>query len=110
MRSTLANLRSPAIIGLVLMLPFALLELVHNKVNSRDAPGLAVLFGLLWILPVAFIAIVMPIARSVRTGDRVLARPIHLMLRLASLVFIAWAWAAMFIDQLPCFLGVPNCD
>jgi hypothetical protein len=29
---------------------------------------------------------------------------------LASLVFLCYAYADVVIDQLPCFLGVPNCD
>jgi hypothetical protein len=26
------------------------------------------------------------------------------------LLSIAWEWSALVIDQMPCFLGVPNCD
>jgi hypothetical protein len=30
--------------------------------------------------------------------------------RIATLIFIAWMWVAVVLDQMPCFLGVPNCD
>jgi len=26
------------------------------------------------------------------------------------LILIAWLWAGALVDQMPCFLGVPNCD
>jgi hypothetical protein len=32
------------------------------------------------------------------------------LLGIAILGFIAYAWAGLVLDQMPCFLGVPNCD
>ena len=69
------------------------------------------LFILMWLLPLVFIFTGMPIIRSLRqAGDNVLAKPILLLIRVVILIFIAWFWVSLLIDQLPCFLGVPNCD
>ena len=39
-----------------------------------------------------------------------MAHPTNLLFRVAFLALIAIIWAGILIDQLPCFLGVPNCD
>jgi hypothetical protein len=26
------------------------------------------------------------------------------------MALIAWEWGVIIVDQMPCFLGVPNCD
>jgi hypothetical protein len=103
------DLKPAALVGLTLVLPFAALELLHNTVAGRNAPGLLVLFGLLWLLPTAFILILVPLARTAR-GGRVTENPFSLSLRLALLISIAAVWASILLDQMPCFMGVPNCD
>ena len=110
MQATTPTLRTAAIVGLVLALPFAVLELVSNPVTRESAPSLALLFGLLWLLPTAFVAIVAPIVRGARAGHGILANPAGILLRLPLLLLIAVAWTGLLIDQMPCFLGVPNCD
>jgi hypothetical protein len=107
MKNILTNL-SPAIIGFILVFPFMILELVNRRNFPESFP--IVLFGLLWLLPMLFIVTVMPIVRNVRAGNSIIANPINLLLRVAFLVLIAWMWVGILIDQMPCFLGVPNCD
>ena len=104
------DLKSAAIIGFVLVLPFVILEALNNTITKQNALGLTLLFGVLWLLPTAFIVILMPMVRAVRAGNSVLATPVNLLLRVAFLTLIAAIWGWGFIDQLPCFLGVPNCD
>ena len=104
------NPKSAALISFILVLPFALLESLNSTITKQNAPGLIVLFGLLWLLPVAFIVILVPIVRTVRAGNSLMANPINLLLRVTFLALIAWFWGSLFIDQLPCFMGVPNCD
>lgn len=70
MKNLLTNLKSPAIISFMLVLPFVILEFIFNTVNKQNAPGLTVLFGLMWLLPTAFIVILMPIVRNVRAGKQ----------------------------------------
>ncbi len=95
---------------LTLVLPFAILEALNNTITKQNGPGLMLLFGVLWLLPTAFLVILMPIVRTVRAGNSILANPIKLVFRVAFLALIATIWGWGFIDQLPCFLGVPNCD
>jgi hypothetical protein len=110
MKTITTDLRSAAIISFILVLPFAILESLNNTITKQNAPGLILLFGTLWLLPTAFIVIIMPIVRTVRAGNSLLANPITLLFRVAFLALIATIWGWGFIDQLPCFLGVPNCD
>jgi hypothetical protein len=110
MKNILASFRSPALISFILVLPFMILEFIFNTVNQQNAPGLTALFGLMWLLPMVFIVILMPIVRNVRARNSVMMNPITLLLRVACLVFIAMMWGGILIDQWPCFMGVANCD
>ena len=115
-KNVLLNLRPPVIIGLLFVLPFMILEFMFQIAgnpaaqNAKNLTGLTVLFCLMWLLSAVFIAMLMPLLRVVRAGGNLLANPIVPLLRLAFLTLIAIAWGGLVIDQLPCFLGVPNCD
>jgi len=108
MNNIFTNLRSPAIISSLLVLPFVLLELINRRYFHEDFP--IPLLALLWLLPVAFILILMPVARNLRAGKGIMANPISLLFRVPALIFIAWLWVGIILDQMPCFLGVLNCD
>jgi hypothetical protein len=105
-----ANLKWAALISLLLVLPFAILESLNNTITRQSAPGLILLFGVLWLLPTAFIVTLVPVVRSARAGNSLMANPLRLLFKVAVLVIIAWFWGSLFVDQLPCFMGVPNCD
>ena len=102
------TLITPAIISSVLVLPFMVLELV----NRRALPGAypAPLFVFMWLLPFTFTVILMPIARRFRARNGDVAMPRGHLARVALLIVIAWLWVGLVADQMPCFLGVPNCD
>jgi hypothetical protein len=104
------NLKLAALISFILVLPFAILESLNNTITKQNAFGLIVLFGLLWLLPMAFIVILLPIVRAVRAGDSLLGNPVNLLSRVAFLGLIAMVWGGIIIDQIPCFMGVANCD
>ena len=106
MKNTLANLRSPAIISLILVFPFMIMELVNRQNLNNDFP--IPLFIIMWLLPMIFIVILMPIVRNVQMGNSLMAHPINLLIRVVFLILIAWMWISLLIDQMPCFLGVPN--
>jgi len=108
MRNIFANLKSPAVISFILVLPFMILEVVNRRSFNEGFP--IPLFVILWILPIIFIVTLTPIVQSVRTRSSVMAKPIPLLLRVVFLILILWLWGGIIIDQLPCFLGVPNCD
>lgn len=109
MKSIKRDLGVAAIISFILVLPLALLEALNNTITKENVSGLLLLFGLLWLLPTAFIVILMSILRSTR-GNRLVANPITLSLKIALLALIAMVWGWGVVDQLPCFLGIPNCD
>jgi len=92
----------------MLVLPLATLELINRQRFQEGFPF--ALFGILWLLPAAFILILMPILRSVRAGNGSMANPISLLLRVTFLILVAGLWIGIILDQIPCFLGVPNCD
>lgn|SRR5574341_307099 len=106
----ITTLGSAALVSSILVLPLVILQSLNNSFTEQSAPGLMVLFGLLWLLPTAFIVILAPIARTIRAGNSILANPVTLLFRVAFMAIIAMMWGAILIDQLPCFLGVPNCD
>lgn len=108
-RST-GDLKISSILSFLLLLPFAILEVLHNPISRENATGLILLFGLLWLLPTVFILILLPLFRTARGGNSLLANPTKLVFSVVFLALIGSIWVWGFTDQLPCFLGVPNCD
>jgi hypothetical protein len=107
-KQLLSNLKWPAIISLIVVLPFVILEW-NNRRNFHEGFPLP-LFAILWLLPMTFILILRPIVRDLRAGKSILASPINRVLRVFLMILIAWLWVGILQDQMPCFLGVPNCD
>jgi hypothetical protein len=108
MQALFTNLRLPALVSVVLILPFMIMEVINRRNFNEGFP--IVLFVILWLLPALFILTVTPIVRNVRVGSSIMARPLLLLLKVVFLAFIVWMWFGIMIDQMPCFLGVPNCD
>ena len=108
MKTAFSNLRSPALISLLLVIPFMIIEVINRRNFNEGFP--IPLFVMMWLLLVLFLFIGMPIVQNIRTGNSLLANPVILSLRVIFLIVIAWFWANLLIDQMPCFLGVPNCD
>lgn len=91
-----------------MVLPFTVLELVNRGQYHEGFP--VTLFVFLWILPIAFILMMKPILRSPRMGIGLDLKSISLLLQITLLTLFAWLWISLIVDQMPCFLGVPNCD
>lgn len=102
------NFKSATIIGLISVLPFITLELVNRRTLSQDFPF--PLFVFLWLLATAFIFMLMPIVQTVQTGNKIAAKPAVLLISGVFMVIIAFLWGSIVVDQMPCFMGVPNCD
>jgi hypothetical protein len=81
MRNILTNLRLPAIIGSLAVLPFVLLEFIfvisngQNTFSIRNAVDLVVVFAFLWLGITAIVLILLPIVRNMRTGKSLIASP-----------------------------------
>lgn len=110
MKTFVGDIRSATIFSFVLTLPLVLLELIH-KPGATGIPFQFpyTLFAVLWLAPLLFMLTLLPLVRAVRTGNTAIANPL-LLLRVALLLFLALLWFGLMSDQLPCFLGVPNCD
>jgi len=108
MQAILINLKAPVLISSILVIPFMVMEVVNRRSFNEGFP--IPLFVFMWVLPMLFIVTLMPIVRNVRTGNSLIVRPVSLLIRVVILVFIAWMWTSILIDQMPCFLGIPNCD
>jgi len=102
---------SAAKIGLLLTVPFLVMELVFNGANriSVITPeyvvGITFLFAIIWALPTGFLVMLRPIV----TGGSG-ASSISILIRLVVLIMLGSLWVAFIADQWPCFAGVPNCD
>jgi hypothetical protein len=107
-QAILTNLRLPALISLLLVIPFMIMEVVNRRGFNEGFP--IPLFVMMWLLPLSFILTVMPIVRNLRAGNSLITQPVSLLIRIVILVFVAWMWTSLLIDQMPCFPGVPNCD
>jgi hypothetical protein len=82
---------------------------VVNRRNFNEGFPIA-LFAIMWLLPLLFILIATPTVRNIRAGNSVIANPVIPVIRVVFLAFLAWMWFGNLIDQMPCFLGVSNCD
>ena len=102
------TLRSPSLISLLLVIPFMIMEIVNRRGFDEGFP--IPLFIIMWILPVLFILIGVPILRNLRAGNSLMAQPVNFLIRVVILVVIAFLWTGILLDQMPCFLGIPNCD
>lgn len=108
MKIILTSIKSPALISFLLLIPFLILEIVNRRNLDEGFP--IPLFVILWLLPTVFIATLMPMVRTIRAGNSIVANPVVLLIRVVLMVFLVWMWVGIVIDQMPCFLGVPNCD
>jgi hypothetical protein len=108
MQSILTNLRGPAIISFLLIIPLMVMEVVNRRNFHEGFP--IPLFVIMWLLPLLFILTATPIVRNRRAGKSIIANPVILVIRVVFLAFLAWTWFGILMDQMPCFLGVPNCD
>ena len=102
------RIRTPAIVSSALVLPLMILELVNRWGYHEVFP--IPLFALLWLLPLSFMVVLMPILRGLPAGDRGPVTRLSFISGLILLTLIAWLWVSIVIDQMPCFLGVMHCD
>jgi len=111
MKHWLIPLSTATLFGLLLIAPFAFMEWSNNpRIQSGEFKFPIVLFFGLWLMPTIFFLAATPLVRGIRAGEAILAHPVSLLLRVGLLAFVALGWLNLLRDQMPCFLGVPNCD
>ena len=74
MQTILKTIGSPALIGLLLILPFMIMEVVNRRNFNEDFPFM--LFFVLWLNLFAISLILLPIVRTRRTGNHDMANPV----------------------------------
>ena len=100
------RLASAAVVSTVLTLPLLVLQLLNGGDDGGDFP--TALFAALWVLPFSFMLLAGRLA--VVGGPSPWRRHSRRFVTAACLLCIASLWVAIVLDQIPCFLGVPNCD
>lgn len=86
----------PALIGFFMTLPLAILEFTMNTPIGNASPGLGLLFGFIWLLATALMVAV--------------TSRMNVLVRFPVVALLALVLVSLVADQMPCFLGVPNCD
>lgn len=103
MQVHLGTITRSAIISTVVVLPFLVLELVNTQPQASFPLSL---FVFLWLLPFFVLLLLLPARRWLHDKERL---PQFWIRVLAAALLYAF-WLIVLIDQLPCFLGVPDCD
>jgi hypothetical protein len=107
-RKLLNDIKIALPVSLLLTLPFLFMELVNRHAYQEQIPYS--LFGGMMFFPLAFILILLPILRAIRSGNRARINAVTLLFGIFFMIVLAGLWFTFVIDQMPCFLGVPNCD
>jgi hypothetical protein len=97
------------IAGAALVAPFMILESVNTE-GFRTAGFPGALFVFMWLLGASFLLTAAAVVQRVRTSERGSSGPLKLLTGVALSIAVAWFWIGLVVDQMPCFLGVPNCD
>jgi hypothetical protein len=92
-------------IGFLLVVPFAVLERFNT--SELGTPFPFGLFILLWLVALGAITLGNSVVGLVRAGA---PRAAAVIPRVVLSGLLAYLFVALLIDQIPCFLGVPNCD
>ena len=94
--------------GLALTLPFIILELINNKSFPNGFPFM--LFFVLWLLAAVLSRLVGSVYSGIRHKSKrdegvwiLTGKSVLMLVILTALIFILH-------DQMPCFLGMGNCD
>jgi hypothetical protein len=96
------------LISATLVAPFIVLELVNRMTYHEDFPFLLFTFMSLHSL---FISLLLtPAVRRLRAERSLRALGFGHWAGLLLGLLLIFVYANVVIDQLPCFLGVPNCD
>ena len=108
MKNLQKDLIVAAVISLIILLPFIMMEILNRKGMPESFP--VFLFAFLWLLQGAFLFLILPLVKKLWIGKGFQLKFTALLVRLPVMIFIAWMWSSILVDQMPCFLGVVNCD
>lgn len=96
------------LISSALVAPFIVLQWVNRRAFHENFPF--VLFTFMSMHSLFIVLLLMPALRRIRAERNLRALNLGHWAGLVLSAFLMFAYANVVIDQLPCFLGVPNCD
>ena len=105
---TLRSFGASLLISAALVAPFIVLQWVNRRTYHEDFPfGL---FAFMLLHALLIVRLLTPALRRLRTESRLRALGLGHWVGLLLGILLVFVYANVVIDQLPCFLGVPNCD
>ncbi len=105
---TLKSFLSALLVSATLVVPFIIIQWVNRRAYHEEFPFL--LFTFMSLHSLLIILSLTPALRRLRAERSLRALKLRHWAGLVLGVFLAYVYANVVIDQLPCFLGVPNCD
>ncbi len=105
---TLKPFVTSLLISSTLVAPFAVLQLVNRRAFHEEFPF--VLFTFMSLHSLLIVLLLRPALRRLRAKRKLGALKLGHWAGLVLSDVLAFAYVNVIIDQLPCFLGVPNCD
>jgi len=99
---------APLLISAALVAPFIVLQWLNRRTLNEEFP--LVLFIFMSLHSLFIVLLVTPALRRLRLERSVSALKLAHWTGLPVAAFLAYLYVDVVADQLPCFLGVPNCD
>ena len=96
------------LLGLLCVLPFVVMEIVN--LGSIPDPFPYHIFLYLWLMFTLFFMSLFSILRLARSKVNRQERVPAFLLNSLVLIYTGISIVYLLVDQMPCFLGVPNCD
>lgn len=103
-----SKLIGAAAVSFLLVLPLMIMEVVNRRNLPEGFP--VVLFITMWLMATIFGFVALSVGSSLIAEDGLRRQPVRLLLGAVFALSIAVFWSGLLVDQMPCFLGVPNCD
>ena len=104
----LKSLGASVLLSATLVVPFIILQWVNRRTLQEAFPVVLFLFMSLHSLFIVFL--LRPVLRHIRAERSLRALKFGHWVSLLLGAFLIYVYVGVVIDQLPCFLGVPNCD
>jgi hypothetical protein len=108
MSRNMQSIFKSAAAGLAATIPLMVLQWVNMPDMWADFP--IAVFGSLWVFAALFVGTAGAVLKQVRTPDKTMAMKMWLVAGIGFALAVAMVWIGFVADQMPCFLGVPNCD
>ncbi len=105
---TLKTSVASLLISAIFVVPFVVLQLVNRRTFEENFPFM--LFTFMSLNSLLVVLLLTPALRRFRAARSLRALKLTHWAGLLLGVFLGSVYAGVVIDQLPCFLGVPNCD